>query len=68
MSVFIDVINNLLKYNEQDVFIVVDKYNQIWFKLKDIIRERKKYFFIFISFFIFIYFFKIYIFYPLTAQ
>ena len=30
MSVFIDVFNNLLKYNEQEVFIVVDKYNQIW--------------------------------------
>jgi len=38
MSVFIDVFNNLLKYNEQEVFIVVDKYNQIWFKLKDIIK------------------------------
>lgn len=30
MSVFIDIFNNLLKYNEQEVFIVVDKYNQIW--------------------------------------
>ena len=38
MSVFIDVFNNLLKYNEQEVFIVVDKYNQIWFKLKDIVK------------------------------
>ena len=38
MSVFIDVFNNLLKYNNQEVFIVVDKYNQIWFKLKDIIK------------------------------
>jgi len=26
MNVFIDVFNNLLKYNEQEVFIVVDKY------------------------------------------
>jgi len=38
MNVFINVFNNLLKYNEQEVFIVVDKYNQIWFKLKDIIK------------------------------
>lgn len=38
MSVFIDIFNNLLKYNEQEVFIVVDKYNQIWFKLKDIVK------------------------------
>jgi len=38
MSVFIDVFNNLLKYNEQEVFIVVDKYNQMWFKLKDILK------------------------------
>ncbi len=29
MSVFIDVFNNLLKYNNQELFIVVDKYNQI---------------------------------------
>lgn len=38
MSVFIDIFNNLLKYNNQEVFIVVDRYNQIWFKLKDIVR------------------------------
>ena len=38
MSVFIDVFNNLLKYNNQEVFIVVDKYNQIWFKLRDIVK------------------------------
>ena len=30
---FIDIFNNLLKYNKQDVFIVLDRYNQIWFKL-----------------------------------
>jgi len=38
MSIFIDLFNNLLKYNEKKVFIAVDKYNQIWFKLKDILK------------------------------
>lgn len=38
MSVFIDIFNNLLKYNNQEVFIIVDRYNQIWFKLKDIVK------------------------------
>ena len=38
MSIFIDLFNNLLKYNEKEVFIVVDKNNQIWFKLKDIVK------------------------------
>jgi prophage antirepressor-like protein len=37
MSIFIDLFNNLLKYNKE-VFIVVDKYNQTWFKLKDILK------------------------------
>ena len=38
MSVFIDIFNNLLKYNQEEIFIVVDKNNQIWFKLKDIVK------------------------------
>lgn len=38
MSVFIDIFNNLLKYNEKEVFIIVDMNNQIWFKLKDILK------------------------------
>jgi prophage antirepressor-like protein len=38
MSIFIDLFNNLLKYNEKEVFIVIDKNNQIWFKLKDILK------------------------------
>ena len=38
MSIFIDLFNNLLKYNEKEVFIVVDTNNQIWFKLKDIVK------------------------------
>jgi prophage antirepressor-like protein len=38
MSIFIDLFNNLLKYNQKEVFILVDKNNQIWFKLKDILK------------------------------
>ena len=38
MSIFIDIFNNLLKYNEKEVFIIIDKNNQIWFKLKDIVK------------------------------
>ena len=38
MNIFIDLFNNLLKYNEKEVFIVIDKNNQIWFKLKDILK------------------------------
>ncbi len=38
MSIIIDVFNNLLKYNKEEIFIIVDKYNQIWFKLKDILK------------------------------
>jgi prophage antirepressor-like protein len=38
MSAIIDVFNNLLKYNQKEIFIVVDKNNQIWFKLKDIVK------------------------------
>ncbi len=38
MSVFIDIFNNLLKYNEQNIFIIVDTNNQIWFKLKDVLK------------------------------
>jgi prophage antirepressor-like protein len=38
MSIIIDIFNNLLKYNEKEIFIVVDINNQIWFKLKDILK------------------------------
>ena len=38
MSVFIDIFNNLLKYNQEEIFIIVDKNNQIWFKLRDILK------------------------------
>jgi prophage antirepressor-like protein len=41
MSIIVDIFNNLLKYNKQNIFIVVDKYNQIWFKLKDILKLLK---------------------------
>ena len=36
MSFIIDVFENLLKYNEKNVFILLDINNEIWFKLKDI--------------------------------
>ncbi len=38
MSIIIDIFNNLLKYNEKEIFIIVDMNNQIWFKLKDILK------------------------------
>ena len=38
MSIIIDIFNNLLKYNEKEIFIVIDINNQIWFKLKDILK------------------------------
>lgn len=36
MSFIIDVFENLLKYNDKNVFILLDINNEIWFKLKDI--------------------------------
>lgn len=38
MSIIVDIFNNLLKYNEKEIFIVIDINNQIWFKLKDILK------------------------------
>ena len=38
MSQIIDVFENLLKYNNKEVFIVLDVNNIIWFKLKDILK------------------------------
>ena len=38
MSIIIDIFNNLLKYNEKEIFIIIDINNQIWFKLKDILK------------------------------
>ena len=38
MSRIIEVFENLLKYNKKEVFIVLDINNDIWFKMKDILR------------------------------
>lgn len=36
MSFFLDIFNNLIKYNEKEIFITIDTFNNIWFKMKDI--------------------------------
>ena len=38
MSSIINVFENLLKYNDKKVFIILDINNEIWFKLKDIFK------------------------------
>jgi len=38
MSHIINIFENLLKYNNKEVFIVLDINNAIWFKLKDILK------------------------------
>jgi prophage antirepressor-like protein len=38
---FMDIFNNILKINEQEIMIVYDKKNNIWFGLKDIIKLLK---------------------------
>ena len=38
MSSLINVFENLLKYNDKKVFIILDINNEIWFKLKDIFK------------------------------
>jgi prophage antirepressor-like protein len=38
MSRIIEVFENLLKYNKKEVFIILDINNDIWFKMKDILR------------------------------
>ena len=38
MSFIIDIFENLLKYNDKQVFIVLDIDNNIWFKMKDIVK------------------------------
>lgn len=35
---FLDIFNQILKYNEQNVMIVFDKKGDIWFKLKDLLK------------------------------
>lgn len=38
MSHIIDVFENLLMYNNKDVFIILDINNDIWFKMKDVLK------------------------------
>ena len=38
MSFIIDIFNNLLKYNDTNIFIAFDNDNNIWFKLRDILK------------------------------
>jgi prophage antirepressor-like protein len=38
MSFFVDLFNNILKYNDKTVFIVIDINNTIWFKMKDVLK------------------------------
>jgi prophage antirepressor-like protein/predicted GIY-YIG superfamily endonuclease len=38
MSSIIDIFDNLLKYNNKNIFIVFDKNSQIWFKLRDVLK------------------------------
>ena len=35
---FLDIWNNLLKFNEKNIFIVFDKDGNIWFGMKDLFR------------------------------
>jgi prophage antirepressor-like protein len=36
-SFFMDIFNNIIKYNDKQIFIIFDKEGDIWFKLKDIL-------------------------------
>lgn len=38
---FMNIFNNILKINEQEIMIVYDKKNNIWFGFKDIIKLLK---------------------------
>ena len=35
-SFIIELFNNLLKYNDKEIFIIIDINNDIWLKMKDI--------------------------------
>jgi hypothetical protein len=43
MSFIIDIFENLLKYNDTNVFIILDINNNIWFKMKDILTGKEIY-------------------------
>jgi prophage antirepressor-like protein len=38
MNFFLDIFNQLLKINEQNIFIIIDIDNNIWFKFKDLLK------------------------------
>jgi prophage antirepressor-like protein len=38
MNFFLDIFNQLLKINEQQIFIIFDIDNNIWFKFKDVLK------------------------------
>jgi prophage antirepressor-like protein len=38
MSSIINVFENLLKYNDKEVFIILDINNEIYFKIKDVLK------------------------------
>ena len=35
---YLDVYNKLLKYDDEEIFIIFDKYNEIWFKYSDLLK------------------------------
>ena len=38
MSSIINVFENLLKYNNKEIFIILDINNEIYFKIKDVLK------------------------------
>ena len=38
MSSIVNIFDNLLKYNDKNVFIIMDIHNNIWFNIKDILK------------------------------
>jgi prophage antirepressor-like protein len=38
MSSIVNIFDNLLKYNDKNVFIIMDIHNNIWFKIKDVLK------------------------------
>ena len=37
MSFIVDIFENLIKYDNQEIFIILDVNNNIWFKMKDVL-------------------------------
>jgi prophage antirepressor-like protein len=38
MSSIVNVFDSLIKYNDNNIFIIIDIHNNIWFKIKDILK------------------------------